>query len=79
MLIPTDPARADGFHSNLSGATNEKGNYVVSGAPGEYFVVLWRSGEPLPLLDAAAIRKSAAETPTVTLVSGERKTMDLVK
>jgi len=79
MLIPVDPSTAPAF-ARPNGGTNEQGAFIVSGAPGEYFLVLWRLGEqPLPPHDADSIRKLSPNAMRVTLGPGERKSMDLVK
>ena len=79
MLIPADPSTAPAFQ-RPNGGTNEQGAFIVSGAPGEYFVVLWRLGEqPLPPHDADSIKKLSPNARRVTLGPGERKSMDLVK
>ena len=79
MLIPVDPSTGPAFQ-RPNGGTNEQGTFLVSGAPGEYFLVLWRLGEqPLPPHDADSIKKLSPNALRVTLAPGERKTMDLVK
>jgi hypothetical protein len=78
-LIPTDPSKGEAFNSTLFGVTNEHGSFVVSGAPGEYFVIVWRLGERAPTRDGDSIKKFSANTLRVTLGPGERKSMDLVK
>jgi hypothetical protein len=78
MLIPVDPSTAPAFQ-RPNGGTNEQGAFIVSGAPGEYFLVLWRLGEPLPPHDADSIKKLSPNAMRVTLGPGERKSMDLVK
>jgi hypothetical protein len=79
ILIPVDPSTAPAFQ-RPNGGTNEQGAFIVSGAPGEYFLVLWRLGEqPLPPHDADSIKKLSPNAIRVTLGPGERKSMDLVK
>ncbi len=79
MLIPADPSTGPAFQ-RANGGTNEQGTFLVSGAPGEYFLVLWRLGEqPLPPHDADSIKKLSPNAMCVTLAPGERKSMDLVK
>lgn len=77
MLIPTDPSGAPAF-SRPNGSTNAQGIFTVSGAPGEYFLVLWSLGE-VPPHDVDSLRKSSPNTMRVTLGPGERKSMDLIK
>jgi hypothetical protein len=78
MLIPVDPSRAPAF-LRPNGSTNDEGTFLLSGAPGEYFIVLWGRGEPLPPHDADSIQRSSPNARRVTLAAGERKSMDLVK
>lgn len=78
MLIPADPSTGPAF-SRPNGSTNEQGVFLVSGAPGEYFLVLWSRGEPLPPHDVDSIKKLSPNAMRVTLEPGERKSMDLVK
>jgi len=78
MLIPVDPSTGPAF-ARPNGSTNEQGTFVVSGAPGEYFLVLWGLAEPLPPHDAESIKKLSPNVMRVTLGPGERKSMDLVK
>jgi len=78
MLIPVDPSTGPAF-ARPNGSTNEQGTFVVSGAPGEYFLVLWGLAEPLPPHDAESIKKLSPNAMRVTLGPGERKSMDLVK
>jgi hypothetical protein len=78
MLIPADPSTAPAF-ARPYGSTNEQGTFLVSGAPGEYFLVLWGRGEPLPPHDVDSIKKLSPNAMRVTLGPGERKSMDLVK
>ena len=78
MLIPVDPSTGPAFQ-RPNGGTNEQGTFLVSGAPGEYFLVLWRLGEqPLPPHDADSIKKLSPNAIRVTLGPGERKSMNLV-
>ncbi len=78
MLIPADPSTGPAF-SRPNGSTNEQGVFLVSGAPGEYFLVLWGRGQPLPPHDVDSIKKLSPNAMRVTLEPGERKSMDLVK
>ena len=73
MLMPVDPATAPAF-SHPNGSTNEQGVFTLSGAPGEYFVVLWDRSKPSP-----PVYGDSNKTLRVTLEPGQRKTMDLVK
>ncbi len=77
MLIPVEPSTAPVF-ARPNATTNEQGSFITSGAPGEYFVVMWARGEPLPPRDADAL-KQIPNAIRVTLGPGERKTIELVK
>ena len=78
MLMPVDPSTAPAF-SHPNGSTNEQGVFILSGAPGEYFLVMWGRGEPLPPLDVDSIKKLSPNALRVTLEAGQRKSMDLIK
>lgn len=78
MLIRVDASTAPAF-SRPNGSTNEQGVFTVSGAPGEYFLVMWSPGEPLPPRDVESIRKLLPTAMRITLGPGERKSIDLVK
>ena len=77
-LIPTDPSRGSAF-ARPNGASNDQGNFLVSGAPGEYFVILWARGEPVPPHDADSIKKLLPNAVRVTLGPEERKSIELIK
>ena len=77
MLIPIDPSTAPAF-ARPNASTNEQGSFITSGAPGEYFVVIWGRGEPLPPRDPDAL-KQLPNAIRVTLGPGERKTIELIK
>jgi hypothetical protein len=77
VLVPVDPAPAPAFQ-RANASTNEQGSFITSGAPGEYFVVIWARGEPLPPTDPDSIKK-LPNAIRVTLGPGERKTIELIK
>jgi len=77
MLIPVDQSTAPLF-VRPNASTNEQGSFITSGAPGEYFVVMWARGEPLPPRDPDAL-KQLPNAIRVTLGPGERKTIELIK
>ncbi|HJZ79121.1 MAG TPA: carboxypeptidase-like regulatory domain-containing protein [Pyrinomonadaceae bacterium] len=77
MLIPADPSKGPAF-VRPNGSTNSQGAFLLSGAPGDYFVVLWSRGEPLPPTDVESI-KQTPNAVRVTLGPGERKSIDLIK
>ena len=78
MLIPVDPLTAPAF-LRPNGSTNEQGVFLVSGAPGEYFLVMWVRGEHLIPLDVDSIKKMSPNLMRVTLEPGQRKSIDLIK
>jgi Carboxypeptidase regulatory-like domain len=77
MLVPVDRAPAPVF-ARMNASTNQQGNFITSGAPGEYFVVIWGGSEPLPSLDPDSI-KQLPNAIRVALGPGERKTIELIK
>ena len=77
MLIPVDLSTAPVF-ARPNASTNQQGSFIISGAPGEYFVVAWGKGEPLPPHDPDSIKKSPNAV-RVTLAPGERKSIELMK
>lgn len=77
LLIPVDPSTSPAF-ARPNGSTNGQGSFTVSGAPGEYFVVIWGRGEPLPPRDPDAL-KTLPNTIRVTLGPAERKSIELIK
>jgi carboxypeptidase family protein len=77
MLIPVDSSTAPAF-ARPNGSTNGQGSFIVSGAPGEYFVVSWAQGESLPPRDPDSIKK-LPNAIRVTLGPGERKSIELIK
>jgi len=78
MLIPVDPSMGPAF-ARPNGSTNGQGSFIVSGAPGEYFVVTWARGESLPPRDAESIKALSPNATRVTLGPGERKSLELIK
>lgn len=78
MLIPADPSKGPAF-ARPNGSTNGQGNFLLSGAPGEYFVILWNRGEPLPPHDVESIKNLSPNAMRVTLGPGERKSIELIK
>lgn len=77
MLVPVESSTAPAF-VRPNASTNEQGSFITSGAPGEYFVVIWARGDPLPPRDPDAL-KQLPKVIRVTLGPGERKTIELVK
>jgi hypothetical protein len=75
-LLPTDPVRRRLRTARLSTSTSPDGSFRVSGAPGEYLVVIFRSAQTAYELGEAAIEARAASAPRVTLATGEPKRMD---
>jgi hypothetical protein len=78
MLMPVDPSTSPAF-LRPHGSTNEQGVFILSGAPGEYFLVLWDRSEPFPPHYVDSIKKLSPNAMRVTLEPGQRKSMDLVK
>jgi hypothetical protein len=78
MLIPADPSTGPAF-LRPNASTNEQGVFILSGAPREYFLIMWGRGEPFPLLDVDSINKLSPNALRVTLEAGQRKSMDLIK
>jgi len=77
MLVPVDPSTGPAF-ARANASTNEQGSFTLGGAPGEYFVVIWGRGEPVPSHDAESIKK-LPDAVRVTLGPGERKSIELIK
>jgi hypothetical protein len=77
MLIPVEPSTGSAF-ARPNGSTNGQGSFILSGAPGEYFVVIWARGDPLPPRDPDAL-KQLPNAIRVALGPGERKTIELIK
>ena len=75
-LLPADPARRRLRTARLSASTSPDGSFRVSGAPGEYLVVVFRSGQTAYELGEAAVEARATSAPRVTLAPGEPKRMD---
>ena len=78
MLMPVDPSTAPAF-IRPNGSTNEQGVFILSGAPGEYLLVLWDRSEPFPPHDVDLIKKLYPNAMRVTLEPGQHKSMDLIK
>jgi hypothetical protein len=78
MLMPVDPSTAPAF-LRPNGSTNEQGVFLVSGAPGEYFLVVWDRSEPGPPQYVESTNKLSPNAMRVTLEPGQRKSMDLIK
>jgi hypothetical protein len=77
MLIPFDPSTAPAF-LRPNGSTNEQEAFTLSGAPGEYFLVMWVAVNRLPPLDVNS-EEVSPNVMRVTLEPGQRKSIDLIK
>jgi hypothetical protein len=77
MLMPVDPSTAPAF-THPNGSTNEQGVFTLSGAPGEYFVVLKDRREPGPPQYVGPTKTLSPNSMRITLEPGQRKKMDLV-
>jgi len=75
FLVPADPERRQISIARFSTMTNSDGSFLVGAAPGDYLVITWRPGDPLPP-DADELVKSALH---VTLLASERRSMDILK
>jgi len=78
MLMPVDPSTAPSF-LRPNGSTNEQGVFILSGAPGEYDLVIWDRSEPFPSHNVESMKKMSTNVMRVTLEPGQRKSMDLIK
>lgn len=78
MLLPFNESRQGDIGERLYGAAMPEGGYTVSGAPGDYLVVVLLPGEDPHTTPEPVIRGRAAKAPHVTLRPGERKKMDVL-
>lgn len=77
LLVPADQTRwrARGFF--LAGFSEANGSYSITGAPGEYLIILLPTGFSHQAMTEAWIRERAATAQRVTLQPAQRKQMDL--
>ncbi|HEV2708029.1 MAG TPA: carboxypeptidase-like regulatory domain-containing protein [Pyrinomonadaceae bacterium] len=79
VLIPVDPVRRRIVGLTHFAVTDDEGGYLVTDAPGEYYLVaLPLNEEELPALSEGDIRERAATLPRVTLKLKGEETRDLV-
>ena len=78
MLISTDQSRWRFSNaSSSSRVTGPDGSFQITGAPGEYFAIVWRMSDGPLAINDETIRERTANAPRVILQAGERKSMDL--
>jgi hypothetical protein len=78
VLIPAEPHKQRMRNARLHGYTNAEGGFTITGAPGEYMVIVLRPGtEPYGLGDQA-LKVLMANAQRITLQANERKTMDFI-
>lgn len=75
VLVPVEPARQRVSTARPFGITNDDGAFKITGAPGEYLLMIWKRGDPK--INEEFIKTRAAHAPRVTLASGESKSMDI--
>jgi len=79
MLVVADPAlRLNTRGSHLVTRTNSEGLFSVSGAPGEYFVIVFAQSIRFLKGDDDEIKPYLASPQRITLQPNERKSMDIV-
>ena len=76
-LVPAEPGRARRRESHLVGFTNADGSFTVTGAPGEYLVLMWQPRQERVRLTEEYVRANGAKAPRVKLGPGERKAVEL--
>ncbi|MGB9181942.1 MAG: carboxypeptidase regulatory-like domain-containing protein [Pyrinomonadaceae bacterium] len=77
ILVPTDQSRWRSRSASLGGRTGADGSFTITGAPGEYFALIWRMNDGPLAFNEENIRARTANAPRVTLRAGERKSMDI--
>jgi hypothetical protein len=79
VLIPVDPLRRRIVGVTRFTLTDEEGRYLLSDAPGEYYLVAMRGDEDRPpTLTENYIREHAATLPRVTLKLKGAESLDLI-
>jgi len=58
-------------------ATNDRGVFTLSGAPGNYLIIAWRTDGGPGALGAAMDKANREQGPGITLSAGDRKKMDI--
>lgn len=80
MLISTDPAKWKQRNSNPNQnftATDSQGEFSITKAPGEYFIVFLRAGDNTQNPSSDWIRERTANAQRVSLMPNETKTITL--
>ena len=70
ILIPTDSEQQKST-SRIFGFTNADGSFRVSGAPGEYLVIIMKAGESPYQLSNEALRLRSPNAQRIVLQAGE--------
>ena len=78
LLISTDPEQQKSSSSRIYGSTNADGSFRVSGAPGEYLVIVMRPGESPYQFSNEALRSRIANAQRIVLQEGENQSVDIV-
>ncbi|HEX7177808.1 MAG TPA: carboxypeptidase regulatory-like domain-containing protein [Pyrinomonadaceae bacterium] len=76
VLLSADPTRRRLHTARLHATTSADGGFRVSGAPGEYVVLVFRPEQLTREPGEAAVEARAASAPRVTLAPGESKRAD---
>jgi len=76
VLIPGDPAE-DKFRSRMSAVTNADGRFRVTGAPGEYVVLVVRREENPYQLTSEVLRQRTTGAQRIVLQPDENRTLEL--
>lgn len=78
MFVSADPGEQKTMSRRMYGFTNAGGGFSVSGAPGEYLMMIFRPGEDFSQLRGDALKLRAATAQRITLQPGENPKLDLV-
>ncbi|MFN2491963.1 MAG: carboxypeptidase regulatory-like domain-containing protein, partial [Pyrinomonadaceae bacterium] len=77
LLAPVEPEARRFRTAILSTRTSPDGTFAVSGAPGEYFVLVRRREELPPIITDEYFRSAAVNAPRVVLATNEQQRLDL--
>jgi carboxypeptidase family protein len=77
LFAPVEPEKQRFRTSYLTARTDPNGQYSVSGAPGEYFVLARRRDELPGIISEEFIRSQAPTANRVVIVAGQSNRMDL--
>jgi hypothetical protein len=78
LLVPADPDQQVAMSRRIYGMTNADGSFRVSGAPGEYLVIVVRAADTMYQLSSEALKARAAAAQRVALQPGESTQMDII-